>query len=206
VSSGAAPPAFSFGDGSAATIFVCGFLGCNPTPFDPLLSALPAMLYVGGAEGRLARLVELALAEVDCSIGASPVRERLSESMFLETIRQYLATSPEPGWPGGLRDNLVGRALALMHNDPARTWSVASLAAQVGTSRSVLADRFTKAVGQPPMQYLAHSRLQLATRLLADGTATVSSVARDVGYGSESAFSRAFKRSTGVTPGAWRDN
>ncbi len=205
VSHGEAPPRLSFGDGSATTTFVCGFLGSDSSPSDPLLSWLPPLLHVRGAEGRLARLVDLALAEVDGTVGDALVRERLSESMFLETIRQYFRTAVEAGWPAGLRDPVVGRALALLHGDPAEPWTLPTLARAVRTSRSVLVDRFTKAVGQAPMHYLAGRRLGLAERLLADGTPTVSAVARQVGYGSDAAFSRAFKRAVGVAPAAWRD-
>jgi transcriptional regulator GlxA family with amidase domain len=104
----------------------------------------------------------------------------------------------------GVSDDMVGRVLGLMHEHPARPWTLVSLADAVGTSRTVLAERFSKIMGIPPMQYLARSRLQVAARLLTDGTATVSATALAVGYSSEAAFSRAFKRSMGVAPGAWR--
>ena len=203
VADGSIPASFSRGPVDAdRTRFVCGFLGCDAPPFDPLLQALPPMLIVRRASGRLERLVELALAEVD-GAGAASVRERLSESMFMETVRSHLARGA-PGWLAGLGDPIVGRALSLLHAAPAEPWTTASLAHQSGTSRSTLADRFTRFVGQPPMRYLAAWRMRLAADRLSRPEATVAQAAHDAGYDSEAAFSRAFKRATGVTPGAWR--
>ena len=204
VSSGAVRPSFTFGDGTERTTFVCGFLGCDPRQLDPLLSALPSMLCVRNCADPLAQLVELALAEARTP-GAASVRERLSESMFLETVRQYLAGAGELSRLG-VRDEVVGRALGLMHEHPESPWTLVSLAESVGASRTVLAERFSKVMGKPPMQYLARWRLQIAARLLTDSTATVSATASAVGYSSEAAFSRAFKRTMGVPPGLWRQN
>jgi len=204
VSAGAVQPSFTFGDGTERTTFVCGFLGCDPRQLDPLLSALPSMLCVRNCADPLAQLVELALAEARTP-GAASVRERLSESMFLETVRQYLAGAGELSRLG-VRDEVVGRALGLMHEHPESPWTLVSLAESVGASRTVLAERFSKVMGKPPMQYLARWRLQIAARLLTDSTATVSATASAVGYSSEAAFSRAFKRTMGVPPGLWRQN
>src|SRR5664279_3049162 len=204
LSSGAVQPSFTFRDGTEQTTFVCGFLGCDPRQFDPLLSTLPPMLCVRNCADPLAQLVELALAEARTP-GAASVRERLSESMFLETVRQYLAEADELSRLG-VRDEVVGRALALMHEHPESPWTLVSLAESVGASRTVLAERFSKVMGKPPMQYLARWRLQIAARLLTDSTATVSATASAVGYSSEAAFSRAFKRTMGVPPGLWRQN
>lgn len=204
VAEGSIPASFSRGPaGVDRTRFVCGFLGCDALPFDPLLKALPPMLVVRQASGRLERLVELALAEVD-GAGAASVRERLSESMFLETVRSHLAASA-PGWLEGLGDPLVGRALNLMHEAPAQPWTMASLAHEAGASRSTLAERFTRLVGQPPMRYLAAWRMRLAADRLGHPETTVAEAASVAGYDSEAAFSRAFKKATGVAPGAWRD-
>ena len=206
VANGMAPARVSVGPADAEqTRFVCGFLGCDPRPFDPLLLALPRMLVVKCAEGRLAHLVALALAEVD-DAGAAPVRERLSESMFIETVRRHVATlaPDQSGWLGGLRDPVVGRALALLHRELARPWTLASLADASGVSRSSLADRFAKLVGRPPMQYLTTWRMQVATHLLATSTQKIAVIAVEVGYDSEAAFSRAFKKATGMGPAAWR--
>jgi AraC-like DNA-binding protein len=134
------------------------------------------------------------------------VLARLSELMFVEVVRRHLATLPpdQPGWLGGLRDPHVGRALSLLHDRPTEDWSLDELASQVGLSRSALAERFTHFVGTPPMQYLAQWRMQLAAGLLANGSSSVAEVAFAVGYGSEAAFSRAFKRLVGVSPASWR--
>jgi len=137
--------------------------------------------------------------------GAENVLARLSELMFVEAIRRYLETLPpaQTGWLAGLRDPVVGQALSALHGEPKEPWTVERLARLVGVSRSVLAERFAEVVGQPPMQYLALWRMQLASRILAEG-ATVAEVATAVGYESEAAFSRAFKKLVGQAPAAWR--
>jgi AraC-like DNA-binding protein len=204
VADGSIAASFSSGPADAErTRFVCGFLGCDAPPFNPLLEALPRMLVVRHGTGRLDRLVELALAEVD-GAGAASVRERLSESMFIETVRSHLALGA-PGWLDGLGDPVVGRALSLIHAAPTEPWTTASLARQAGASRSTLSDRFTRLVGQPPMRYLAAWRMRLAADRLGRPEATVAEAAHDAGYESEAAFSRAFKKATGVTPSAWRN-
>jgi AraC-like DNA-binding protein len=137
--------------------------------------------------------------------GGENILARISELVFVEAIRRYLETLPsaETGWLAGLRDPVVGQALTALHGDPGSTWTVERLARLVGLSRSVLAERFTEMVGQPPMQYLALWRMQLASRLLAEG-GQVASVAAAVGYESEAAFSRAFKKLVGQAPATWR--
>jgi AraC-like DNA-binding protein len=199
------------GGGSEKLDLVCGFLGCDARPFNPLLAALPRVLHVrracAPAEGPLGKLVDLTVAEArEKRAGGASVRLRLSELMFVEVVRQHLATLPaaQTGWLAGLRDPLVGRVLALLHDRPAGAWTLPRLAREAGGSRSTLADRFTQLVGQPPMRYLACWRMQLAAKLLADGGAKVSAIASDVGYDSEAAFSRAFKKIVGVAPATWR--
>ncbi len=201
VASGQLPAALTFGTEGDKTRFICGFLGCDPRPFDPLLEALPRMLHVARGAVHLKELVDLALANRD-GVGAASVRERLSESMFIETVRQHVEhlAPARAGWLAGLHDPIVGRALALIHADLAASWTLASLAKKCGASRSVLADRFAKLVGQPPMQYLARSRMQTAAQLLRRRGATVAEIAREIGYESEAAFSRAFKKAHGVAP------
>jgi AraC-like DNA-binding protein len=137
--------------------------------------------------------------------GGENVLARLSELMFVETIRQYLETLPraQTGWLAGLRDAVVGQALSALHGEPRESWTVERLARLVGLSRSVFAERFTLMVGQPPMQYLALWRMQLASRLLIEGS-HVAAVADAVGYESEAAFSRAFKKLVGQAPATWR--
>jgi AraC-like DNA-binding protein len=200
------------GGGSERLHLVCGFLGCDIRPFNPLLATLPRLLHVRGAAGQagdpLGQLIDFTLAESrQRRAGGECVRLRLSELMFVEVVRRYLATLPadQTGWLAGLRDHVVGRALALLHERPAEAWTLEQLARDVGLSRSALAERFAHFVGQPPMQYLARWRMQVAARLLADGVAKVSAVAVEVGYDSEAAFSRAFKRVAGVPPATWRN-
>jgi AraC family transcriptional regulator, alkane utilization regulator len=126
--------------------------------------------------------------------------------MFVDVVRRYLEALPpgHSGWLAGLRDPYVGRALAALHRDPAQGWTIESLAQRVGLSRSALAERFTHFVGQPPMQYLANWRMQLAARQLRGGTDQVAVIANRVGYESEAAFSRAFKKAAGAAPSTWR--
>jgi AraC-like DNA-binding protein len=199
------------GGGAQGVSLVCGFLGCDLRPFNPLLATLPRLLHVRGVCGSpgdpASRLVELALAESrERKAGGECIRLRLSELMFVEVVRGYLASLPadHTGWLAGLRDPTVARALALLHERPDRPWTLAELARKAGLSRSALAERFTHFVGLPPMQYLTQWRMQVAARLLADGASKVSTVGREVGYDSEAAFSRAFKKATGVPPARWR--
>jgi AraC-like DNA-binding protein len=199
------------GGGPESARVVCCFLGCDDRPYNPLLTALPAVLHLSATSpestsGWLGTLLHIAARESgSVRPGAANVLARLSELMFVETIRQYLETLPaaQTGWLAGLRDPVVGQALAALHGDPSDPWTVERLARLVGLSRSVLAERFTHMVGQPPMQYLALWRMQLASRLLMDG-GQVAAVAGAVGYESEAAFSRAFKKLVGQAPATWR--
>ena len=199
------------GGGPDRARLVCGFLGCDERPFNPLLTALPPVIHLpAGGEGAttewLGMLLNTALKESGSDrAGAENVLARLSELMFVEAIRRYLETLPpaQTGWLAGLRDPVVGQALSALHGEPKEPWTVEGLARLVGVSRSVLAERFTEVVGQPPMQYLALWRMQLASRLLLDGGA-VAAVASAVGYESEAAFSRAFKKLVGQAPATWR--
>jgi AraC-like DNA-binding protein len=199
------------GGGPERARFACGFLGCDTRPFNPLLGALPALMHIrrreGAADDLLDRLLELTLAEGRIRrAGGECIRLRLSELMFVEVVRRYLeALAPgETGWLAGLRDPGIARALALLHERPDHAWTLEELARDVAMSRSALADRFARLVGLAPMHYLAHWRMQLAARLLTDGTTKVAAVALAVGYASEAAFSRTFKKLCGLAPGAWR--
>ena len=201
------------GDGPEEARVICGFLGLDERPFNPLLAALPRMMHVpatiadwaGGWIGTL--LINAVKESSERRPGSENVLSRLSELMFVETVRRFLETMPagQTGWLAGLRDPLVGKALAALHGDAAAAWTVDGLARHVGASRSVLAERFTALVGQPPIQYLALWRMQLASRQLLDGAA-VAETAAAVGYDSEAAFSRAFKKVLGQAPGTWRRN
>lgn len=206
------------GGGAASTHLICGFLGCDVRPFNPVLEALPRLVHLRApadpARDRLQPLIDYTLAEArQPRPGGQCVLVRLSELMFVELARRWLAEAASTGagpsgsgWLAGLRDPVVRRALMRLHGKPAHTWTLGTLAGEVGVSRSRLAESFTRFVGRPPMQYLAQWRLQLAARMLADGSAKVAAVARDVGYQSEASFSRAFKRLAGVSPAQWRQD
>jgi len=198
------------GGGDPPAKFVCGFLGCDARPFNPLLAHLPRILLVRRRETGtdvLGRLVDLAVEEAQSDrSGGACVRLGLSELLFVEAIRRHIESIPRDrtGWLAGLNDPVVGRALAVLHGRPRDPWSLGILAREAGTSRSVLADRFSQILGQGPMQYLAGWRMQLAARLLADTDTKVGAIAFEVGYRSEAAFSRSFKRAVGVSPAQWR--
>ena len=207
---GQLPVTIAVGDGAqkAATRFVCGFVGCDLRPYNPLLAALPRVFrlsdHVGGPLGAYFRF---ALAESkDPRLGGAGVLSRISELMLVDAVRRYLESLPteRTNWLGGLRDPFVGRALATLHRDPARDWTLLSLARQVALSRSALAERFTQFVGQPPMQYLTNWRMQLAANYLRTGNEAIVAIANRVGYQSEAAFSRAFKKAVGTPPSEWR--
>ncbi len=198
-------------DGTASTRLVCGFLGCDTRPFNPLLAALPGVIHESSAESPdapwLRHFLDVAVAESERKrAGGEAVLARLSELMFVEVVRRYVDSLPaeRSGWLAGLRDPVVARALARLHDRPGHAWSLEALASEVAVSRSVLAERFTQVVGMPVMQYLASWRMQVAASLLARGGAKVAEIATEVGYESEAAFGRAFKKLVGVSPGAWR--
>ena len=193
----------------AETVLVCGFLGCDLRPFNPLVAALPRILHLPGSRAGnwVARVIDQAVAESnERRPGGDAVLERLAEMMFVDSARRYLDSLSETttGWLAGLRDRFVGKALALMHERPDQSWSVDDLAREVGLSRSSLHERFVQYVGQPPMQYLANWRIQVGAQLLRQSNRNVATIALEVGYESEAAFSRAFKRMVGSPPAAWR--
>lgn len=198
------------GGGEERTRFVCGYLGCDARPFNPLLAALPPMVSARkptDGSGWVIDLFHLALTEGSSGrAGAETILAKLSELMFVEVIRRHIETLPDDsrGWLSGLRDPHVGEAIRLIHARPAEQWSLAELARQVGLSRSTFADRFTHYVGISPRQYLVRWRLQLAARLLEQSTISIAQVAAEVGYESEAAFHRAFKKFVGAPPGTWR--
>jgi AraC-like DNA-binding protein len=196
------------GRGPVGAALVCGFLGCDVRPYNPLLATLPRVLTASDRDGGALRgLMDLAVAEAGAQRpGSASVLARVSELLFVEIVRRHLERLPddETGWLAGLRDPVVGRALAAIHAAPARTWTLDALARAAGLSRSSLAARFVQLVGEPPMAYVARWRMQLAAHRLEDGGAGVAEVAAEVGYASEAAFSRAFKKLVGVPPAAWR--
>jgi len=188
---------------------VCGYLGCDARPFNPLLATLPRLMHLRpqGPDDPLHRLLKLAVAEAsEPRAGGDCVLSKLSELLFVEVVRRYVAQLPPEGvgWFAGLRDENIGRALQKLHERPTHDWSLEELGKECGLSRSVLAERFAHLVGVPPMQYLAQWRIQLAASLLRNGKASLAEIAERVGYGSEAALSRAFKRQVGVAPALYR--
>jgi AraC-like DNA-binding protein len=198
-------------EGPVAAKFVCGFLACDARPFNPLLENLPAVIKASnakdGGEGWLSQFIRAAVVEsANKRAGGEGILAKLSELMFIEVVRRHLESLPpdQAGWLAGLRDSFVGKSLSLMHARPAHDWTIEELAKQVGLSRSVFAERFTDLVGTPPLQYLAKWRMQIALGILDGSNANVASIAARVGYESEAAFSRAFKKMMGVPPSVWR--
>lgn len=209
--SGALPFFHRVGEGGTPSVkLVCGFLACDAQPFNPLLDNLPPVLKMGKIAGAgtswLGEFIRVAVAETAHKrAGGESVLAKMSELMFIEVVRRHLESLPpgKTGWLAGLRDPHVGKALAFMHARPAHAWTIEELAHAAGASRSVLAEHFAELVGLPPMHYLANWRMQIASGLL-NGGVSIAAVAAETGYGSEAAFSRAFKKMVGVPPSAWR--
>jgi AraC-like DNA-binding protein len=199
------------GGGGEITKFVCGFMACEPRLSQVFLSGLPPVFKVSirnDASGRwLENSIRFSVNEADASrAGGEAVLAKLSEVLFVETLRIYIAHLPpeQTGWLAGARDTEVGKALALLHRNPAHPWTIASLAKEGGVSRSVLAERFRHYLSQAPMAYLTHWRLQLGAQMLASTSYSVAQIAAEVGYESEAAFNRAFKRQFTVPPARFR--
>lgn len=195
--------------GEASAVLLCGFIACDLKPFNPLINALPKLLHLPaeGVGAWVAPMLEQAASEsIDQRAGGAALLQRVSEMVFVDGARRYLDSLPAQaqGWLGALRDRQAGRAITLMHSDPAEPWTLEALGHRAGLSRSALHERFVALTGMAPMQYLANWRMQCGARLLREGHASVASIALEVGYDSEAAFSRAFKRATGQPPGAWR--
>ena len=200
------------GGGSEQAHLVCGFLGCDSRPFNPLIEALPPMLHIPSSgtahSGWLKEFSRFAVLEAsEKRLGGSGILSKLGELMFAELVRRYVESLPQEsrGWFGGLRDRTVGRALNLIHAEPTRDWTLIELAKEAGLSRSSFTERFTGYVGVPPMQYLQKWRLQIAASRLREGDGNIAAIAADIGYESEAAFSRAFKRVIGQSPADWRE-
>ena len=196
-------------DAAADATLVCGFLGCDLRPFNPLFRALPRLLHLRANDRNawMARFTQQAVTESRARRpGAEAMLARMSEMMFVDAVRRYADELPagSSGWLAALQDRFVGHALRLIHDEPAHEWTIEELGQRVGLSRSTLHERFVEMTGLPPMQYLAQWRMQSAARLLLETRAPIASIALDVGYDSEAAFSRAFKRLVGKPPAAWR--
>jgi len=199
-----------YGGGGARTRLICGFMGGNDQ-LTHLLSALPPVLKMEvaalpGGDWIVRTFTYAARTLSDGEPGAATVLAKVSELLFVESVRRYLADLPpeETGWLAALRDPVIGRALSLLHSDVDRDWTAEVLAREVNMSRSAFADRFTAVVGQPPMRYLTRWRMQLACQKLLQTHHPISQIAFEVGYDSEAAFTRAFRREHGEPPAAWR--
>ena len=200
------------GGGGEVTRFVCGFMACEPRLSQVFLSGLPPVFKVSirnDASGRwLENSIRFSVNENDASrAGGEAVLAKLSEVLFVETLRSYIAQLPaeQTGWLAGARDAEVGKTLALMHRKPGQPWTLASLAREAGLSRSVLAERFRHYLNETPMAYLTRWRLQLGAQMLASTNYPVAQIASEVGYESEAAFNRAFKRQFEHPPARFRN-
>jgi AraC-like DNA-binding protein len=199
------------GGGGEVTRFVCGFMACDPLLCRPILHSLPPAFKVNlrtdssgqWLENSILHLVEEAASN---HAGSEAMLAKLSEALFVDTLRRYIAALPdqETGWLAGARDPFVGKSLSLLHTRAQHPWTIAELAKEVGLSRSALIERFTRYLSEPPMAYLIRWRLQLAARALARTSRGVAEIASDVGYESEAAFNRAFKREFGFPPARYR--
>ncbi len=224
------PPYLTFGGGGSAARFVCGYLQCDQR-FNPLMGALPVLLWIRRRQGGVIELESTGhgpgrravalppnagawltttlgylLAEVAAmQPGSQTMLARLAELLYVEVLRRYAHHLPvgQTGWLAGLSDSQVGRALRMLHGEPAHAWTVEKLARAAGVSRSGLALRFTELIGESPMHYLTAWRMHLARQILRENRFAIPEVAARVGYNSEAAFNRAFKRSAGVPPGVW---
>jgi AraC-like DNA-binding protein len=199
------------GGNGTCTRMVCGFLGCDSAEGNPVITTLPPVFKLGLGESGAAEWIrstfQYAAEEVAAGRpGSETMLAKLSELLFVETVRRYVETLPQDqtGWLAGLRDTHVARALALIHSDLGRPWTVDDLGREAGLSRSALADRFIRLIGMPPMHYLASWRMQVAMQELRNTGASLAQVAETIGHESEAAFSRAFKKAVGTAPATWR--
>lgn len=199
-----------YGGGGESTQIICGFLGCE-VPDNPLVATLPAALRLPVRQGVAGAWMEQSfrLAAEECAAnrgGSATVLGKLAELLFVEAVQGYIAALPDDqtGWLAGLRDPVIGKALALLHTRVADPWTTDALARAAGLSRSSFAERFTRLIGMPPMRYLTAWRMQLAAASLRKGGRSLAQIACDIGYESDAALNRAFKRAYGQAPAAWR--
>ena len=207
------PRLLAYGGGGATTRLVCGYMACDARLARMLLAGLPPLVRVNvrgsNAGVWLEASLRYALAEARSPRpGGASVLAKLAEVLFIEVLRLYMNEQREgegrTGWLAGVSDRIVGAALKSMHTSPAQPWTLEALARAAGTSRSVLAERFQLLVGSSPMQYLAQWRMLLATNLLCRSNAPLARIAEEVGYQTDTAFSRAFRREFGSPPATWR--
>lgn len=199
------------GGGGAVTRLLCGYAVCDPLLCAPILTALPPMLKVDIRTNPAGQWLEnaiLQVAEETCrkAPGSEAMLAKLSEALFIEILRQHVAQSPDAhtGWLSAAKDPAVGKSIAILHGRAAHPWTIAKLASEVGISRTTLVERFSKSMGEPPMAYLTRWRMRLAARALLETSRGLSEVAADVGYHSEAAFNRAFRREFGDSPARYR--
>jgi len=200
-----------YGGGGEQTNFICGYFGCERQALRLFLSGLPRMIKINvrgdeSGEWLEASIRHLVSEAASHRPGGMVLLSKMAEALFVEALRRYMRQLPaeQTGWLAGARDPLVGAALAAIHRDPCRAWTLPGLAAEVGTSRSVLSERFAHLIGESPTSYLSRWRLQLAERMLHGDRKTIVQLAMDVGYESEAAFNRAFKREFGLPPAQYR--
>ena len=201
------------GGGGEATRMVCGFIESSEFLFAPVFRSLPSLLVDNTDQDKVSALITSTVREIlalaDAAVpGTELMLGRLMELLFVEVLRRYAARLPASakGWFAALNDPIVGRALQFVHADPARRWTVDDLAREAGSSRTVLAERFNAILGQAPIEYVTGWRMQLAADRIQNSGDSLSAIAAEVGYESEAAFNRAFKRITGTTPGRWRED
>ena len=199
------------GGGGDNTRFVCGYMACDPLLCAPILEGLPAMFKVNVRTDRAGQWLEgslLLLVDEASSnrAGSEAMLAKVSEALFVDMLRRHVAGLPEhqTGWLAGARDPIVSKSLAMLHGRVDHPWTIAELAEAVGVSRTALVDRFAKYLSEPPMAYLTRWRLQLAAQALTTTSRGVADIAADVGYESEAAFNRAFKRQFGTPPARYR--
>jgi len=204
-------PLLRHGGRGGSTRIVCGFVHCEELLFSPFLQGLPPLLQARpgadpGARWLATTIRYTAHEAMSEAPGSRSILPRLVELMFVEVLRHHMRSLPgdQAGWLAAANDTVLGRALGWLHRAPAQSWTVERLARRVGVSRTVLAERFVRRLGQPPMRYLARWRLQVGAHLLRTTSAPLKEIADRVGYVSEAAFGRAFKRIFGRPPADWR--
>jgi AraC-like DNA-binding protein len=205
-----APATVKVGNGKPDSVIACGYFMFEEAIFNPIMSALPAVIHArltgGPPPGWLADTLQYFLSEARTgSPGSRALLNRLAELMFVEIVRDHIHQLPEDehSWLAALRNPIVGKVLQLIHEDPSLPWTVESLAGRANVSRSGLADHFTRQIGMPPIQYLSKWRILIASRLLEESGGGLASIAAQVGYDSEAALNRAYKRVVGVAPVTW---
>jgi AraC-like DNA-binding protein len=197
--------------GGPQTVLICGEFGFERREGHPLISALPPVIHLRGTSGSARSLLDSGLQLLAAEAkrpraGTQALVSRLTDVLFIQALRAWVEALPDGagGWLGALRDRQIGSALSRMHREPDHRWTLASIAAAVGMSRSRFTDRFAALVGEAPMAYLTRWRMQLAAGRLHSGGPSVAELAQSVGYESETAFAKAFRRTFGLSPSAYR--